>query len=572
MEFVISNFKFGKAKKIGELFYDGTCIKQVGEDIKIAQSANCRFFSKYDYNLERYDICQQIEYDDFYFVAEYRTSERKIYMQTDLVAYEEVYIYNKNGVFVFSDDLLYLVQLLNEFGYKVNFNEKAIREFLYFGRPLFKKCIFEDISILQPASIFTVKLPLFEMDFFEYNHFVIKQEYNTLDEASAELDIAIDKYFSSHYQKDKEYGIGLSGGLDSRVGAYYAKKHKYNLYPYFIGKEKNRVGILTNDVVRAKEVSQILNLGKVNILNPLNMPLREKVQFETLHSCNGGNNIAQCLGKLEGFDIIIHGMIGGELFGSLVPNDIDNYNVQQLAEYLLFRIMSIPRYKVNSAFGRRLLQYISLPKAIKERYELSDEVKNKIVSQQHLCDLMAQMEEWILEQRQHSMNNINILQKYFYYNMYSSKRGYYSTNNGTKPSLPLYHNPLIIREMLKWDTEFLKRKQLQAHFISQLGDLDSVRSQTFEMSIRNQKEKKGVYRILPLVERMIRGGAMVYTEWYKKTELKKYCEKYIKDKTVWELFPLEEKIWYGQGMRVLFSLFKIAYIEECLNIEIASEK
>ena len=565
MDFIVANFWFENCERLENVYFDGVCTQIRENALKVRKSADFRYFKEFAENLSDVDSMSTVHNEDFYFIADYEVGHETIIMQTDIVGYEAAFIWRQGNLFAFSDDILYLCKVIKSQGYEIELEESRVREFLCYTENFFSDTLFTNINRMPPASIIEINVKDGTCNSECYNNFKMSGAYESIEKSAESLYEKLDAYFETHYVPDKIYAIGMSGGLDSRVAAYFAKKNNYNIAPIFIGVKRNRFGLLTNDAKRGEEINKYLELPKIKYFDPRKISLRSKVAYDALHAPNMVDNISQNMGKLPGFDVLIHAMQGGEAFGQLVCKDMLLYDDYQLAEYMVNLLTNKPKYNTASKTLRRIVHYLKLENVLKNQILCKPEVIEELISNQQEKQVISRVVKWIKEQRLLGLDNINIWHKFFYYRFaVITKTGYYSTLNNTVPSLATYMNPVVISEMLKWKSTWLIGKPIQDCFIGMQGQLSKFRSQTIDASINKKNKNNYVRKLIYTIERAIRGGAMVYTDWFAKGELKQYIEQYVKKTNIGLKICLKNDAWYYSGTAIL-SLMKIAYIEEEIN-------
>lgn len=553
MDFLISNIEFENSKKIGDLYYDGQCVKEVNNLLKVRESSDWRFFGKYADAIGEVDPESPIEYDDFFFCLDYDANKKEIVFQTDIIGYNSPYCYFANGVFAMSDDFYALVKTLNKV-VDLEMDEQKAREFLLYSEPFICETYIRNLYREEAAVICRYNLESNNIKKHTYNDFKMCGVVKDKKQAADSLYCALDTYFKNHHEEDTKYAIGMSGGLDSRVGAFFANKNGYEINPIFIGRKNNILGMMTNDCKRAEEVNKHLKLKPIKYFDPRGIALSEKLEFEAQNAPIVADNIAQNMGTLEGIDCLINGIIGGEALGALVTDDMKGMSSRKLAYYMINRVSNIPKYRTR--FLRRIYQL--LPNDIMERLCCFDEkLVDDVLTPEERNDFLERNISWVEEQKNRGLDNINIYHKYFYYRFASlSKYAYYPSFNNTCPSIATYLNPAFIKEMLQWDSELLRDKQVQKELLKQLEGLSSIRSQTVEATIDARSNDTRLKRIGRIIERFVRGGAMVYTQWYAPKDIKKEMRTLRqKSKVLSDLVIRDD--WYKADHHFAFGFMKL---------------
>lgn len=566
MDFFFANFKYEDAKGCGDLFYAGPCVRGDDEKFCVAQSADWRQFGRFAEEIADADISKPIPSQDFYFRADYTAKSHTLLMQTDLVGYEDCYCYHKDGTFACSDDLLYLAQALLAHGTPISFHLDHVREFLLFSVPLFGHTIFCDIEKLPPASMLSMDIHSLRVQSDSYDHFRMTGTMQTVQDCAQACYEAVDSYFSNHAADDVCFGIGVSGGLDSRVGAYFAQKYHFNIYPFFVGQKTGPLGLLTFDCKRGEEVAQSLGLGQMDYIDPRKTPIEDRIAFSALHTPQGGGDCPHSIPAIPNVDVLINGIAGGEAYGALLNTDLTDASTDVLINSLMNSLTARPRVRTRYKTLRRIARFLP---ALQQKISFSMEdpsVLAEIMPSETFAAIQRSIADWVEHERGLGLDGINIIQKFFYYHYAAGgKHWSYASFGNTVPSLNVYMNPVFIRQMLQWKSGFLLGKPVQKAFIPMLGKLGEIRSQTIESSVVSRRKnpfKTAVYA----AERVLRGGAIVYSDWFTVEELKALQQQIADPTEIGKTIHLTQDRWFYHDHTVFFSVLKLAYIESFLHL------
>lgn len=211
----------------------------------------------------------------------------------------------------------------------------AIYEFILFNYPLLDRTFIKKIELLPLASIYKIKNDKLN----KFSYWKYKFEENI---SFSEQKILSDLYtlFNKSMSRIKKisgkgvvYGLGLSGGLDSRLVAYYAKEYKMPLKTFTFG-EKN-----SDACFIARKVAKYLKLEHTKIGYSKNFIRfsKKSMQFNPMMNLMYSWYYSgyKCL---PNFDVLLTGFYGGEMFGShIMKSDLRIKNQNQLIKVIFNR-------------------------------------------------------------------------------------------------------------------------------------------------------------------------------------------------------------------------------------------
>lgn len=561
MDYIISTEKFSNAKKFGQLYYAGPCVAEEGNLLKVCESSDWKKFGKYDEELSTKNIDKEIGYDDFYLYLIYNQDNNTIKIQTDVIAYETSYYYREDNKLIISDNLLSLISVLKENNIDVQIDELLAKQYIAFNNTLLFDTFIKNVKRMPAASIIQIDLSDSSLKTTVYNEFIMTSELGSIDLCARELYNAIDVHFSKHKGNEHFY-IGLSGGLDSRIGAFMALKHGYKTTPFFIGVEKNNWGIRTYDSKRAEEVARYLGLGKIKYYDPRNIPLYKRVDFDLRHAPSMVDNVAQNMGMIPNISPIINGIFGGELFGECVDNSIVDMSTEMLSKQILKNWSNVPRFK--SGLINRLCKAHSVFSCLKRMNQCDYKMINELISDEEIEQGEERVLNWVRREKEKGLSNMNIFYKFFYYNFGSiCKTSYYSSFSNTIPSLATFCNPTVIKTFLRMNPIFIrKEKPLQRELYKLLGDLGKIRSQRPENSVAYRNEGSEGYKLKFAIEKFVRGSGMNYPSWIKASDIRTYFSEIKVGTKFASKINLKDPAWLNDNRHCYLCLNKIAYLEK----------
>jgi len=244
MTFLISNKPLGKCEKLEDLYVIGDYVRKGSHILFI----NGYFFTENNMDLD--SIFDQFIEKGINFLNEingqfcgvyYNIEKKQVFFFTDKFGHFDLFFYYDNESIIISDKFSEIL-LLKEFSYN-DIDIQSIYEFMIFECPLFEKTFIKTIRFLSIGTFYEFNITSHSLEktqYFNYTFkipdtFDVEENYTKLDKL---YEIAIQRVKKIN-PPNAVYGLGLSGGMDSRVVAYYAKKNDLKLKTFIFGNEKS---------------------------------------------------------------------------------------------------------------------------------------------------------------------------------------------------------------------------------------------------------------------------------------------------------------------------------------------
>lgn len=147
-----------------------------------------------------------------YNIVVYSKAVKKLWVVNDRVASRPLYFINNERGLFFGSERKMIFSLLNTKG---QISNQGLMEFFLFSHALGRNDIYENISPLTPATVLCLDSSS-NMDFHKYWEPEIKGNFSQ-KKIAKELCQSVKNYSYKSLSQFEEIGMGLSGGLDSRV-------------------------------------------------------------------------------------------------------------------------------------------------------------------------------------------------------------------------------------------------------------------------------------------------------------------------------------------------------------------
>ena len=270
----------------------------------------------------------------------YDKFKKNFFLARDKIGKKPLYYSFQNNIFIFSSEISQIIQS-RYFKSKINF--EAISDLFsqwYISEP---KSIIKNVQQLTPGSYL----------FFENNNFK-KEKWNNLlldnkydgKHSENEFDTLMNDAVKIRLDEDTKFAVLLSGGIDSGIISYYAKKNYNNLKAFTINFEEKSY----SETSLAKNTAQKLDIN----LDVINIEYTKELITKILEDIDEPLGNASYIPsyiifnkiKTEGCKIVLTGDGGDELFGGYPTYQAEYY--RKFINFFPKPIFNILKYLINS--------------------------------------------------------------------------------------------------------------------------------------------------------------------------------------------------------------------------------
>jgi len=454
-----------------------------------------------------------------FFILFYDSNLDKIYIANDKLGRDPLFYFYDGANFIVSDDFWEVVNIIEPTASDIDVQN--VKEFIIFHNPLFCKTIIRNLNFFPPASISEFSLVSKKFELRQYWDSRFKEDgalsiEDAIETTDRILDLAMQQI------KDKNdlnatYGVGLSGGLDSRLIPYYALKHNMHLISFIIGERKPRKFMLSNDHKCAREVAKYYGLDHHEVEYD-SEEFENKRFYDVRYNPMSPSQFFKTVREnLPDFDIYLN-CTYGILIGLDMPSNIENLSKEELLDTIVSRYSHMntiqPHGKLKLAL-KLIFGYNIHP--------TNEQSIDGIMSKEEFTISANKIRQFIEDNSDKS--NISILYKYFINHLGAhTKYGAYESLQGWKKSYTYY--PHLLDEMLTWNKDLLRnRRVLKSLLIKKFPKLAKIKAQNYNVAVfyQNQNKRSNILRKkFALLEYILRGpGVIRDSKWTKE-------KKYIK--------------------------------------------
>lgn len=476
-----------------------------------------------------------------------------------------LYYYHNNSEFIISDDLWDIARRL-EIKFE-DINQSWVRKGII-SQLINGETVIKNLKILLPSNIGIYKPSEDELKVKEYTDFKYSGEIKSVDEAVERMDHAIDAAFGLMKEKwgaDCVYGMGLSGGLDSRVIPHYIKKHNMKLITFNICVKKPHKLLMAASCKNAKKLAEKYDIPfKLIEWNPnsISKKLRLKTKMHPIGTCR--NIFKLELAGMPKFDILLSGGYG-VLIGDYLPLDIMSLDKKGLIAAIenLFIGMNNSTITFKSRCIKALNYIFHLNIKDSSKYdieELSDFFKKDFAeARKEVADFVTPLYDC------GKYNNIDIFYKYFVSMLCSRDRfGAFESQFGTRRSMTLYM-PFVFEETKNWNPELLLDRIVLKELIRQkTSEVSEIATDTFTAA---PVVNPGVIqKLIAVLNRVIRGnGTAIDEHYFNNKHIQHEIRKCMNSKYTWfykilDTRSINKKILTRSHLRMAVAIWEMKYL------------
>jgi len=537
-EFTISTRCFNGAKKIDDIYVNGNYIFENGNDfliykgellhpVDILQGILC--------NIREEGFLSLKKLRGEFVIAYYDSLEKEIKIINDKLGLEPLYYYIKTGDepnLIISTDFWKVIDLCEPM--VEDLDVQAIKEFIFFYKPLFWKTIVKDVRNFPAATSGTFNVKNFQYNLMPYWDFRFRADENiTFNAARENLDDAINKVVREIVKLNgvsKVYSVGISGGQDTRIiPSYLLRNGVEQINSFIIGKSKPHRILLSRDHKNARKIAEYYGIKHIECDYDLES-FEDKIAIDVRYNPMRSSNFLKALTTtVPNFDILITGGYGTIVGGHLIFEDMDSLTTEELTNTIAATLSRInPRKKdADNALKKffKFMRNFVYRSQLKGRKKLDRKAIKGIITETEFEDALKSISDYVIREKSKGKNNYDIFMKYHL--LISNKYGAFESLSGTRKAYSIYF-PSSLEEISNWKPSFVIGRKVFEHLIyTNLIDLTKIPGQSSGMPIYYQYKDvsnhiKNYHKIKSLISYFIRGNGLRYDDWIRTIKFKNF--------------------------------------------------
>ena len=580
-DFTISTRYFNGANKIHEIYVDGSYIYQNGDHYLIYKgelvhpSSTLKFILNNNIEKEGFKFLKELKGD--FVIAYYNAQKNYIQIFNDKLGLEPLYYYIKKGdnpELILSTDFWRMIDLVDPT--EEDFNVQAIKEIILFLKPLFWRTIIKGVYFFPAATLGKFNIRTFNYESVEYWDFKFSPDNDiSLDEAVEDLDHAINTAVREIVNLNgvsKVYGVGISGGLDTRIiPSYLFQNGVEQVVSFIIGKRKPHKIFLSRDHKNAQEIAKYYGIDHHECDYDLES-FEDKIALDVRAHPLRSSNILKVLTKtIPNFDVLITGGYGTIVGGHLLFKGMNALTTDEEVDTIAATLSRINARDVGdksilSKFFKKMRVLIFNELSTGRKTLRRREIKG-IISEDEFRVALTKIKDYVVHEKNKGKSNYDIFMKYHL--LLSSKYGAFEGLSGTRKNYSIYF-PYTLEEVSNWKPEYvIGRKVFEYLIYKKLPELTKIPGQNSELPIYCKYEESNIlikkYRqIMSFLIFFIRGNGLNYDQWIRTRKFQKFSLDILRKNNVFfnNIFQVNEIIDNMDSMNELVyeNIIKIKYI------------
>lgn len=463
--------------------------------------------------------------------------ENRCVFASDMNGIEIWYVYHKDKTFILSDNFWDIVKIIQPSLDDID-RERARMTLL--SPSAYGDTLIKNLKFLLPSMIGEYIPITNTLSMKKYREFKYSGEVSDVNVAVEHVDAILDDTMSNLKNKfgNVKYGLGVSGGLDSRIIPHYAKKHNMELVGYNLCVPRPRGIFLAQSCKNAEKISGIYDIPLTFVkwnANTVNEKIATKVMYYPLGASRNSFKYDE---SLDFFDIMLNGG-AGEIVGGALPANIEDLTEQQLFGIMKEFFSSVYYASSFKARASRAMKFIFGSK--KETRSLS--AICLLLDKNDIENVENEIYCYIKHGKKIGQTNTEIYED-FMINICSSRNrfGGFESMLGQNKSFSIYI-PFLLGEVMTWDQNLLyNRKVLNELILQKIPEVKDVQSELF--SPAPGKKVTVINKITGMLSFLIRGnGTAIDQYWIKKRSVKKCLKRRLSNGCSWffDVFNTNEK-------------------------------
>lgn len=487
---LISNQAFNGSLRKGRIYMKGDFYEKDG---------HCFYFEYYLYDNDK---CMEEYFIDFlrdkvafikglkgeFCLIDYDIEQDCLFFATDRLGKETLYVYQTGEQFILTNDFWMGIELIQPTEEEIDWQH--IKEMIIHAMGILHSTAVKNYELMPAASYAQIHLQQSLIpEYVLYWNFEFHQDNSIrLEDAADRMYEIFDETFniiSKKFPPETRFGVGLSGGWDSRLIVAYAQKYNLNIVPYCVGEKYSMFPFHTNGYRVVKKMVKHFQLDNFTFIPYNSETYLQQAMDDVLYAPTKSSEISiSCRSFVPEYDVMLNGEHGGVFLGEFDQIALLDYNAANIQDYLL-------------------------------KYSSWNQGKDMIFSQEEKACLDRKLKQYI--KGLNTDDRFQIFYRFFFeIRAPRSKCGFFETDYGLKERYSPYLNPDFMDYYLTWPPLFLVYRTIQRKFfMTHFEHLSKMADETYDAPLywKNMNIKNVPIRLLYAAKNHIFKSSMRRDKW-----------------------------------------------------------
>lgn len=442
---------------------------------------------------------------------------------TDRLGRETLFYHTDGKRMAVSDDFWQLAEYINAGPSDVD--PQSVKESAALNYPLFYGTFIKNVYFVPPATYVVYSSCTRQVKFSQYWDLRYSPDPSiALSDAVKQMDDALQETFEQirALNPRSTYGVGLSGGLDSRLVPYYALKNDMPIKSFIIGQSHPHMICLSRDHSSAREIARFYGLEHSEV--EWNGDGFEQKMLRDIRNYPMGTSqfFISVVNGIPTFDVLLTGA-SGMIVGSEIPKTITSMGRSELLNAIVSHCSLIGKSApFASKAVRGIREIIGLSGAVQTS---SVDLLKTFYSVAEYETIMDKFSSFVSSELDKGKSNLEVYQAYFVFFLGSrNKYGAFESLQGLRKSYSIYTSS-VLDSTLKWPAEYLLDRAALKEVIRRIiPDLARVKAQDHRPPIDNGGRSGLGTRVISMAEYLIRGSGVGRHEiWARRRDYREFA-------------------------------------------------
>lgn len=460
---------------------------------------------------------------EFTFVS-YSHATRTVYFGTDRLGRENLFYYSDGKRLVIGDDFWEIASYL-DIGIS-DVDMQSLKEFVAFNYPVLYGTIIRDVSFVPPATYARFQLDTGDIRLTRYWDIRYAPDPSiSLVDAVEQLDTALDRTFKQilSLNPERTFGVGLSGGLDSRLIPHYAKRNNMPIRGFIIGQSRPHGVLLSRDHRSARAIADFYGIHQTEVEWDADS-YQEKMRRDVRNYPMGTSEFFITVGNgIPDFDVLLTGSLGMIVGSSVIPQNIHSMSREELLNSILTHCSLMGK---GSTLRQKFVRAVRVIGGTPMRENgLPVDSLVSFLSKDGFENVVEKFAGLVGRGLDSGKSNLEVFAEYHWFFVGSrGKGGAFESLQGLKKSYSIYSTH-VLDAVLHWPPQYLPGRPVLKEIVGWIDPkLATIERQDYLPPLTARGSFVTIQRTIAMAKYLLRGGGVGrHEQWVRMRAYQQYA-------------------------------------------------